>query len=252
MSNDLQPILDRWEYRPGEVTVRKVKGRDGREKLQMRLQLGVLQMEADGRPDGQRPHGHESLLEYFEATIEKLKNEGKDESLELTPDECETLRDEALEYYYRYLSLFHLEDYPGVARDTDRNLRAFDLVRDYAKTDADKYSLEQYRPYVIMMNAQARANIALGENDLNSAYSVLRQGMDDIRGFFEDYGQLRLAEKSEEFKTLAKQAEALKGRVPRDPLDVLRDKLEAAVKEERFEEAARLRDKIQKLQDSVS
>jgi len=243
----LQPILHGWDYRPGEVTVRKIKGCDGREKLQMRLQLGVLQMESTGRPDGRRPHGYESLLEYFEDKIKKLKDQGRDEDFELTPEDCCELRDEALEYYYRYLSLFHLQDYHGVARDTQRNLRVFDLMKNYAKTDADRYSLEQYRPYVIMMNARAKANISLGENNLKLAYRILQQGMDDIRGFFEQYGQLRLAEKSDEFKILAREAEDLKGRLPRDPIDVLRDKLDAAVKEERFEEAARLRDKIQKL-----
>ena len=47
--------------------MRIVPGDDGREKLQMRIDLGLLQMELDGRPDGQRPAGAESLLDHLEA-----------------------------------------------------------------------------------------------------------------------------------------------------------------------------------------
>ncbi len=64
MSKDLTVLLHGWDYNPNEVTVRRVLGIDGREKIQMRLDLGVLQMEVSGRPDGKRPYGHESLLEY--------------------------------------------------------------------------------------------------------------------------------------------------------------------------------------------
>ena len=33
----------------------------------MRIDLGLIQMEIDGRPDGERPQGYESLLELYEA-----------------------------------------------------------------------------------------------------------------------------------------------------------------------------------------
>ncbi|HUU12347.1 MAG TPA: UvrB/UvrC motif-containing protein [Terriglobia bacterium] len=251
MSLDLRPILEGWDYHPGKVTVRRIKGIDGKDKIQMRLQLGTLQMETSGRPDGSRPYGCDSLLEYFTSIIEKMKADSKDDQFELGEQECADLRDEALQYYYRYLSLFNLEDYSGVARDTERNLEVFDLVKTYAKTDADKFSLEQHRPYVVTMNARGRANLALKENDFNAAYKALHEGMDEIRKFFVDFGQPNLAEKSEEFKTLDKQAGQLRDRLPRDPLGVLRERLKVAVKEQRFEEAARLRDKIRKLEESA-
>src|ERR1041384_5758639 len=64
MSLDLNTILKDWPYESGTVKVRKITGLDGREKLQLRVDLGVLQMEIIGRPDGRRPHNCESLLEY--------------------------------------------------------------------------------------------------------------------------------------------------------------------------------------------
>src|SRR5438093_71165 len=54
MSLDLNTILKDWPHENGHVKVRKITGLDGREKLQLRVDLGVLQMEVTGRPDGQR------------------------------------------------------------------------------------------------------------------------------------------------------------------------------------------------------
>jgi len=250
MSKDLTPILEGWDYDPARTTVRKIAGLDDRDKIQMRLQLGLLQMEATGRPDGRRPHGCESLLEHFERTLEEMRSDGREEQFELRAADCAELRDEALQYYYRYVSLFSLEEYADAARDTQRNLRAFDLVKKHAVTDADKFSLEQHRPYVVMMNSRARANLAIRHDDLKAAYDVLHEGMDLVRSFFLEYGQPGLAEKSDEYKMLSKQADELKDRVPRDPLHVLRDKLRVAVEKENFEEAARLRNKIQKLEQT--
>ena len=45
MSKDIGPILDGWEHDPEEMQVRIIPGVDGREKLQMRIDLGILQME---------------------------------------------------------------------------------------------------------------------------------------------------------------------------------------------------------------
>ena len=40
--------------------------RRGRGKVQLRVDLGILQMEMNGRPDGHRPEGFESWLDYYE------------------------------------------------------------------------------------------------------------------------------------------------------------------------------------------
>jgi hypothetical protein len=61
MSFDISALLDQWDYQPGQVVVRKFRGKDGQDKIQLRVDLGLLQMNAKGRPDGKRPFGHESL-----------------------------------------------------------------------------------------------------------------------------------------------------------------------------------------------
>src|SRR3954471_19553391 len=95
-SKDITSILKGWDYESGTINVRKVLGLDGVPKLQMRLDLGLLQMEMNGRPDGEKPHGCESLLEYYEKRLKEHKLEhGSELGFTLTPDECEALRGEA-------------------------------------------------------------------------------------------------------------------------------------------------------------
>ena len=54
---DLNDLLEGWPHEPGQVKARKIVGRDGCEKIQLRIDLGLIQMELNGRPDGVRPHG---------------------------------------------------------------------------------------------------------------------------------------------------------------------------------------------------
>jgi hypothetical protein len=73
MDFDISQMLEQWDYRPGQVIVRKFKGRDGKEKIQLRVDLGLLQMNAEGRPDGKRPFGHSSLFDYFQARRQRRR-----------------------------------------------------------------------------------------------------------------------------------------------------------------------------------
>ena len=66
------------------------------------------------RPDGARPHGCESLLEYYEGMLAEHKElNGTELGFHLTRPQCESLRHEAAMYYQRYLSLFVLGEYSG-------------------------------------------------------------------------------------------------------------------------------------------
>ena len=51
MNFDISDLLNHWEYQAGQIVVRRFQGKDGKEKIQLRVDLGVLQMDAFGRPD---------------------------------------------------------------------------------------------------------------------------------------------------------------------------------------------------------
>ena len=99
----------------------EISGRDGVEKIQLRVDLGLLQMNARGRPDGKHPYGRESLLEFYQGQMEKFQKErrGDEKSFRLTPEDCARLQQEALQYHHRYICLFQLEEFDAVLRDTE-------------------------------------------------------------------------------------------------------------------------------------
>src|SRR3954462_14039179 len=244
---DISHILKGWEYEAGTINVRRITGNDGQPKLQMRLDLGLLQMEMDGRPDGIRPHGCESLLDYFEKRLkEHRKKNGSEIGFRLNPGQCQSLREEELMYYHRYLSLFVLGEFLGVARDTARNLRVLDICGKYASDEQDRLVLEQYRPYIIMMNARALASIEFDAADYRRALAIIKRGLKDIRAFFARFGQGEAYGHSNEVRILKRFAREIRRKLPIDPMRKLQIELNRAVKDERYEEAARLRDEIEK------
>jgi hypothetical protein len=245
-SKDITPMLRGWDYEPGTINVRKISGLDGSPKLQMRQDLGLLQMEVSGRPDGRRPHGYESLLEYFETQLadHRRRNHGSEEGFHLSRNQCQSLRDEAMMYYWRYLSLFVLEDFTGVVRDTARNLRVLDLCGKFATDEQDQLVLEQYRPYIIMMNTRAQASIESAEKRYADALRTIDKGLADIKEFFERFAQEEGYAEANEVRVLKRLAREIRKKLPVNPIERLERKLDKAVRDERYEEAARLRDRI--------
>lgn len=248
MSKDLGLIFQGWDHNPNEVTVRRITGLDGRSKIQMRLDLGVLQMEMSGRPDGKRPHGYESLLEYYEDRLRHYSAlNGDSEGFELDGDACGELKQESMQYYYRYLSLFHLSSYNEVIRDTERNLRVFDFLREHAEHDDDRLTLDQFRPYVLMMNTRAKACLALESQEFDHALGQIDDGVLRIEDFFLGLERSDLIENCREISFLRDWSDRIRNDRPLSPAEKLRRELQGAVEVEDYERAAMLRDQIRAL-----
>ena len=246
-SLDIAHILKTWEYKSDEMNVRKIMGDDNKEKIQMRLDLGLLQMEADGRPDGKRPYGFDSLLDYYQDTLRRYKaRTGRDDGWRLSAEEANKLRLESLQYYHRYLSFLFLEDWVGLVRDTDRNLVAFDVLWKYGPED-EKWSSEQYRPYVLLMNTRGRVSLSLQERDYDLALKQLQGGIAAIEAFYESRGRLEMGAQSQELQFLREWAEKVQQRKPLTPREKLQRALEQAVSEEAYERAAQLRDALREM-----
>lgn len=245
MDPDVSEILEQWEYDPSRINARKVIGKDGSVKVQMRLDLGLLQMAADGRPDGKTPRGCESLLEYHLGRLAAYqKGKGSDSGFLLDSQDCSQLQAEATQYYYRYLCLFAIEDFERAERDTARNLRAFDLMWKYASNERDKWSGEQYRPYIIMMNSRAKASIALRTGDFDVALRHIEEGIAAIERFFALHQEAVFLGTNTEVGLLKSWAEQIRESRPLSLEEELRSELNAALEREDYKAAARLRDEI--------
>ena len=174
MSDDISKILRDWNFVPGEINARTVPGDDGREKIQLRLDLGVLQLEIDGRPDGRRVEGHESWLDFYRDRQQEHDRENPDAApFMLEADDCQNLLREGIQYYHRYLSFWHLSRYEQCARDTNRNLRLLAFVREFARRPQDKLQFDQWRPYITMMHARAVAAPLVELDDLEPAIKAI-------------------------------------------------------------------------------
>jgi UvrB/uvrC motif len=250
LSVDIRAILDEWEFDPENLQARIISGDDGTEKIQMRVDIGLMQMELDGRPDGRRPEGYESLLEYYEAKAEEVSLAG--EKFALDSNDCARLMQEGLQYYHRYLSAFHLERYELVARDTKRNLRLFAFVVRYAARQRDKIAFDQYRPYVEMMHARALASQSLLAGEHGDALARIDAGIDAIRQFLRDHEQEKREAECSELRFLERWRREVAREHPANPIERLKQQLALSVELENYEEAARLRDQIERLRGDGS
>jgi UvrB/uvrC motif len=248
MSLDLNTILKDWPHEPGAIKVRKIVGLDGREKLQLRIDLGVLQMEMVGRPDGVRPHGCESLLTYHQTRAAAAVERG--EPYELTPEQCAELQQEGIQYYHRYLSLFQINEFAGVVRDTQRNLDLFAFVAEHTDREELSWTLQQFRPYVLMMNTRAKASILLSQGKFAEAMVEIERGRDAILDFFQKSNFPELASKSSEVAFLDEWLEEVRAKRPMSKLEVMQREMETAIAKELYERAAELRDAIKLLKQS--
>jgi len=247
MSKDISKILEGWDFHSNEIIVRKIKGLDGKDKIQMRLDLGLLQFEVDGRPDGKMPFGYESLLDYFESEV--MEHIDKDENFKLSAEDCIKLQYEGVQYYHRYICFFQLEDYHLAERDTERNLRLFDFVNNYASDESDKIYFEQYRPYVLMMNTRARSSIALKKGSFEEAYKLIKEGIEKIKHAYHNSNQDQLITESREIAFLTQWKDSIEENRPVSKLENLERQLKLAVNIQEYERAAELRDKIRRLKN---
>jgi hypothetical protein len=260
MSQDLSTLLNEWPYDP-EHSIRIVTAEDGRAVMQVRLPLGIEQYELQGRPDGARPFDRETVVQAFEERLSHYVEEhGSDEGFTIDHDDAVMLQNEGVLFYYRYLLLFQSNDFERTARDTEHNLRLCRLLERYCPDEDDRNAVLQFKPYILRMNAMARAMTAVKQGMGAVARQILEGGIAEIDGL-EDIDSP--AFRFEKVRS-ANYLRSTLSRLADGELDVdgestgggeeewgevtaLEQELEQAVEEENYERAATLRDRIREL-----
>jgi hypothetical protein len=238
-ARDIDSLLRSWEYRPGEVTARLVKTRTGREVLQMRIDMGVVQMETDLRPDGRRPNGAESYYDYL---VGEAIREG--DAFRLSKEQCAEADREFVQFYQRRLCWLSLRDYRRAARDADHSLAFMDFVREHAPDEEWMLSHEQYRPFVLFHRVQAAALAVLEEQGPEAAIAEINTGLTRFRELFARYDAADQYADDELVKRLEEMRESVRRRY--EVGRTLDEQLAEAVKAEDYELAARIRDRIRR------
>ncbi len=249
MNLDITHLLDSWDYQPGQIVVRKIKGKDGREKLQLRVDLGILQMNASGRPDGKLPFGHETLFDHFLSRWTKYTeaHESDPSGFKLSSEDCGKLQQEAIQYHHRYICLFQLKDYDAVIRDTERNLTVFDFINQFAEAPEVAAGIGQLRPQLLMMRARAKGSKESEAALHSQAIETIEKTMEDIRTYFREQNRPELAEQSGEIHSLEQWCQEIRSTRPLSQLEKLEKALNEAVRREDYEKAAEVRDALRNL-----
>ena len=231
MDDDITPILEAWQFDPERVNVRFTEAIDGRPLIQVRVELGLLQMNRDGRPDG----GRDELADV-EAAI------ALDAGLKIDPDRAAALRAEAVLVHQRYVALLSLEDYDLVMRDALRNLRIFDLCRERCTDPEDRTVLEQFRAQVIATRSRAAALAVLREGRVGEARRLLDEAVQEIQDTLAPD-----AKEPPEIAMLEGMRDILQPKLPASQRHELERRLHGALAAENYELAAILRDELRQL-----
>jgi hypothetical protein len=234
---NIDRILRDWPYDPEGISVRKKKGDDGRDVIQMRLDLGLLQLETTGRPDGSRPHDVESVYHFL---ISRAAEEG--DAFVMSEEECEEADREFVQYYHRRVCWLALREFHAAMADADHTLNLMDFCRDHSPDEQWTLSHEQYRPFVLFHRTQAAALAALGDRGAEVAVEELNAGLERMRQVFVEYEAEEEFDEDELVQRLIELRESLRQhfRVGR----TLQEQLDEAIASEKYELAAEIRDEL--------
>jgi len=250
MSLDIHKLLADWPSEPDGVTARLIVGDDGARQLQLRLDVGILQMQLDGRPDGQRPHNCDSWLDRLEQRTAGKAPERLD-----SHDWAELDR-EMTQFYHRRVALLvaaqqaqrrrrrqrALSLLRRAIRDADHNLRAMDFITAHSSHPDYVDGHERSRAFVLAHRAEALAHLSRLEGDAEQAIEQLKAGVSQIEQLHTSHGLEELIEHDPTLLHLRALERNLRRRHGIEK--TLHELLAEAVAEENYERAAILRDRI--------
>lgn len=259
MTKDIEFIIADWPADPEGARVRKIVAADGLVFIQVRVDLGVLQMAMDGRPDGERPEDYETFFDFLRDR-HRAQRRGR---LAFDPEEWQALVREILQYYRRRVSLIALarqselggdpDDaaacYRRAIRDADHNLAILDFLRDCCELSEDMDSQEPYRPFILMQRTSCQARAALLNQDPDTAIEHIKAGVAAIHACVESEPAEEPGPDEEiaDVRPFVKELRRLERHIRRKyhRRRTLREQLDDAIASEDFERAARLRDALE-------
>lgn len=234
-NKDLNRLLIDWPFEPGQPSVRRVAGSDGRQLLQMRVDLGMLQLETTGRPDGDRPEGFSTYYDYM---MSLAFAEGTEFCLD--EERCREIDREFLQFYHRRICWMAIKQYDQAVRDAEHTLRLMDFSSANAPDPQWALMHEQYRPFVLFHRIQATALADLESSNPAAAVRAIDEGLEQLGKVF---AQHEAEDHFDEDVFVAKLREMRASVV--DHFDVgpsLAEQLARAIAAEQYERAAELRD----------
>ncbi|MEM6329995.1 MAG: UvrB/UvrC motif-containing protein [Planctomycetota bacterium] len=233
----LDRYLKDWPYEFGEVTARLVEGEDGREVIQLRIDMGILQMEVTGRPDGWEPEGFDTYYDLLRSV-----SFDEDEAFELDGDRCMEVDREFVQFYHRRIAWLSLREFRRAVLDADHTLGLMDFSSAHAPDEEWADLHEQYRPFVLFHRTQASALAEIDDMNPQGAVDAIDEGLRRLREVFERQDLADEFDDDDLVTKLLELKEALSDHYEIEP--PLSDQLAEAIASEQYERAAEIRDRL--------
>tara|TARA_B100000945_G_C20408112_1_gene611153 strand:- start:1492 stop:2223 length:732 start_codon:yes stop_codon:yes gene_type:complete len=237
-SRNITDILENWGYDSQSIRARVVAGQNGNaDVLQMRVEMGIIQMETEGRPDGYRPEGFATYLDFL------LQEEiARSDKWTLDEEQCVEVDREFMQFYQRRISWLSIKEYERVICDADHTLALMDFCKRHSPDDGWTIVHEQYRPFVLFHRTQAAAYQQLNETTPQAAIECINEGLNTIRSIFAEHELEEHFEEDELVTQLRDIRESL--RTEYGVGKTLHEQLAEAIAREQYERAAEIRDKL--------
>ena len=232
-------LFEQWPYEFGEVSARMVRGANGRDVLQLRVEMGVLQMETNGRPDGTRPGGFNTVLEFLRTEAERAG-----EAFELDEQQCLEIDREFVQYFHRRIAWLAVRNFEQAVADADHTLALMDFTAAHSPDEVWTEVHEQYRPFVLFHRTQAEALATLERADAAAAIAEIDAGIERIRALLVLEAVPETADDDELLANLAEMKTTIAEQYELQP--TLSQRLADAIAAEQYELAARLRDQMRR------
>lgn len=241
-NDNIDAIIKTWTYDQEQGGVRMSHGDDGRDIILMRIELGLMQLEVDDRPDGTRPYG---CATYFEYVVEQASiAAGEQREFVLEEDQCTEVDREFVQFYYRRISWLQLGKYAAAITDADHTLGLMDFCFEHSPSEEWTMSHEQYRPFVLYHRTQAAALSAIDLKGPEEAVHEMNIGIEKMRELFEMHNAEEQFEENSLVSALISSREDIRKRY--EVGRTLQEQLSEAVESEQYELAAQLRDELSK------
>lgn len=250
---DLDDLTVGWDCPTGDICARVVTGRAGDELVQLRLDLGVMQMFPDGRPDGASYRGAPSALAYVS------QQRGRRSGISLP--EWQELERELIQLNYRRLALANLADRLLERQDVGAARRS--LRRALRDIEACLHGLEMLRgevrpgagaglwPTLVFNLARLRSQLRVIEGRYDEAIEEADAGIRRVEAALSDAGlDAEQCEAEPSVQLLRSLSESLRRQYGIS--QTTHERLGDAIAREDFEAAANIRDQLRRREAGVA
>jgi hypothetical protein len=248
MNFDIDIVTGDWHCPPDEICARIIRGHDGADQVQLKVDLGVLQMFPEGRPDGRRYHGMPSAADYITHELKVHRPVGA--------ADWQELHRELQQLNYRRLAYSVLAD--RALRDNNRPVaepllrsafrdisQCLWILRTFEKHQSAAPSSSALTAALIYNRTLVVSRLRVVEGLIDEAIDELGCGRRMLDELLERTGAEPEAREADAGLTYLKQQEA-QLRHAHGVRQTLRERIDAAVECEDFESAARLRDELRR------